>query len=1211
MPRALIALAALLAALAATPAQAGPARYDKENRSFRFTYTFVDLPSSGFLTTSGATLRKPTDAQQQSVRELVGAVSDVMFQATEGRARIGSLDYVDTIKDADLVISLTGQPASAGFSARPGFGTVGQIALYYQTLVPEIRQDVINTAVHEVFHYLFGLADEYNFPGGCPSPGGRPGCIMDNYLTGARGYMGRLCQPGEHNAQPDQIRSCQEIVDEFFRLQGVEKSAVTDPTSQPFTPDPRVTVVQSALGEVRNKVVREKRLNASGLASFARTTLEKLIAEFNQNARVPLTMDRKGIADAVRLIVKAGSLVPIEPTAGLGPAALELLVQKARQLGEKFLQDAAKRRPDDRYRAIRGELRRYVGELVRDGKIDADAFGSGPQAVLVERLARQEARDPEILQVDRLAQTGAASLELDRRMAEWIVQILDEQGAPGTRSNLAFLRGFDERNRALLVPGRNADELFGRRRSRFITPSARAEWARTVLTQGGVFPYDELRDRGFGDFARLIDRERIVLDTPDFAAVGGRSARPRGPRIERPLAAPADAAEQGERNNVIVTEFLNTIFDEIERNRLENVAILVPPDGLPSSVQDTLRIFGGKLNGSYDLRLDLVLVGSAPVSAELRHLAMRSHGSVLTIADVDEIGAIAQRLRNEQSDGAWIVIPQQGTFPSLVQRPEASDLATLRAWGENDLKTVQTALDALEPKLLALYDQRVTDDVKRRLDTAVNLERSLDDILGRLDAVLRSPELGRGDQANKDRRNLAYMQLIAEAHAILDRSVSGMRSILDTPAADDVSSDLRGLVEALLKDEALGPALRLPSGLIRLHEKALEAALKLSGDNLPIYSRTDRTELERLRRNGEAIGIGPGHAVLDNLAPPGGNLIRLARFYTGGEAVECVIGLSRPLPAYLRPGSNRLEAQDCSRSLRLYSDQGSLVDDGTLLRFDEARSSDTLLVYTAQGPDRSLPPGWYTPVFVLEKETLGQLNGPARPDAQGQARPGLQRDELNFTFSVASDRPNTRLIARLVEPADDPDEGTVHRLEGHAIVEVEVLSRSPVRGAKVVGFYQKIAPGDAASEILPQEVIFYDNGPASPVLRPAQGRRPEVRDRIADDGIYTGAIPLAAFNDAGAEIRVFIQAESNAGSRYRELESLSLIEPPPAAVSTVETAVTPPPASTLSGRREATKAAVAEADRLRDAQRHRDTEAAEGPVPHFQRATSLHFRVDP
>ncbi|MGP0065275.1 MAG: hypothetical protein ACLQGP_16945, partial [Isosphaeraceae bacterium] len=132
----------------------GPASYDKESKSFRFKYTFANLPA-GVQSVVGAIDVKPSQDQEATVRGLVSLVSEVLNQVTQGRGKIGSADYVDDIKDADLVVSLVGAPSSPGWSTMKGSdGKPGQMVLYYQTLATTTKQDVVFTAAHEMCHYL-------------------------------------------------------------------------------------------------------------------------------------------------------------------------------------------------------------------------------------------------------------------------------------------------------------------------------------------------------------------------------------------------------------------------------------------------------------------------------------------------------------------------------------------------------------------------------------------------------------------------------------------------------------------------------------------------------------------------------------------------------------------------------------------------------------------------------------------------------------------------------------------------------------------------------------------------------------------------------------------------------------------------------------------------------------------------------------------------
>ena len=167
-------------------------------------------------------------------------MSRVIEQITNGMAKIGTLDYVENVRDADLIISLTGQPSSAGWAHLGAIeGNPGRIALYYRTLEPQIEQDVVLTVAHELGHYLFGLDDMYDrskYPNGCPVGLDKPGSLMDNFLSGARGWMGRLDNADEWRAairrgmeSRSQGKSSQEIVDEFFRSRGVDPSSTTPP----------------------------------------------------------------------------------------------------------------------------------------------------------------------------------------------------------------------------------------------------------------------------------------------------------------------------------------------------------------------------------------------------------------------------------------------------------------------------------------------------------------------------------------------------------------------------------------------------------------------------------------------------------------------------------------------------------------------------------------------------------------------------------------------------------------------------------------------------------------------------------------------------------------------------------------------------------------------------------------------------------------------
>jgi hypothetical protein len=420
--------------LIAGMALAGPASYDKESKSFRFRYTFANLPS-GVQSVVGGVDVKPTPEQESTVRGLVGLVSDVLNQVTQGRGKIGSADYVDDIKDADLVVSLTGAPSSPGWSTMKGSdGNPGQMVLYYQTLATTTKQDVVFTAAHEMCHYLFGLADEYNygnFPNGCPPQPG-PGCLMDNYRPGMRGFMGKLCETN-HNSQNTQVKSCKALVDDYFAAHGV---TAIDPNITPFVPDDRPTVIASAISQTRAEAAKKSQSRSSGslgstlstgLRTFASKTLKTLIDQFNQNNGNKLIFTPAQLRTAVDLISKAGAVLPALRPAGLSPENFAKIKAQAEAIGASP-EIKTKKTDSARFTAIKSRLRAYVRQLVKTDPGNA-GLDATEQTVLIDRLAREESRNDDQKKLDRLVSVTNVQAELDLVTAENIITVLDELSA--------------------------------------------------------------------------------------------------------------------------------------------------------------------------------------------------------------------------------------------------------------------------------------------------------------------------------------------------------------------------------------------------------------------------------------------------------------------------------------------------------------------------------------------------------------------------------------------------------------------------------------------------------------------------------------------------------------------------------------------------------------------------------------------------------------
>ena len=164
--RLLFCAQAFALALTAGSSVAGPTKYDPKTRTFNLNYTYAALPSFGMppdQIEQLGTPQKATTEQDAKVRALHQAVSLILEEVTDKRARIGSLEYVDSVKKADVIISLTGVMERAGWAV-PGAieGRPGQIGLYYQYLAQRTQEEVANTVGHEMCHYLFALPDEYS-----------------------------------------------------------------------------------------------------------------------------------------------------------------------------------------------------------------------------------------------------------------------------------------------------------------------------------------------------------------------------------------------------------------------------------------------------------------------------------------------------------------------------------------------------------------------------------------------------------------------------------------------------------------------------------------------------------------------------------------------------------------------------------------------------------------------------------------------------------------------------------------------------------------------------------------------------------------------------------------------------------------------------------------------------------------------------------------
>ena len=1131
-----------LCEFASSTALGGPATYDKSSKSFRFTYTFAALPG-GVPGSVVGQVQKPRPDQEAVVKGLVGKVSDVLYQVTDGRAKIGQLDYVDDIKNADLVISLTGRPASPGWATQRAIGgKPGQIVLYYESLSAKGNvQDVVYTAAHEICHYVFGLADEYdpaNFPGGCPPTQGA-GCLMDNYNSGARGYLGRLCISADHNHRPTQQPSCKEIVDRFFDAQGVVPETPSSMASMfpgaggasTLGPDPRTPVITSAIAKVKAK--REQDLEAgrtstSGLRRFAQPLLKDLVQDFNRDNPAKIILG--GVEGQVldRIVNASLSILPPKPTE-LPEAAFQRVRAEAERLGTQF---QGTERESTRKSAIQRALLAFIKQVVEQYRVDR-GFSPSDQRDMAEALAADVARSPEDRQRDQLLAITRTATQLNIDIAEDVIRILDAQGEPGVPIRRARLEDLKAAlSSEFGIVGRDSTQ-FGLRRTRIIAPEP-IGGDFPILTQGGVYSYDMIRDESIVQFSRLIDRSRIQLISP-VASGGGAGSLALQARIEQPFGTLQASGPATPSAPVDIQDVLADTIEQINRDRLENIIILVPPGGLPSSVARAIpRIRSEFGAGLRSIRLDLVLVGAVDIAAEIRDAVVDSRGSVLTITDGDEIGAIAQRLKNEQSSGSWVIVPTPGTFKpdaavvaqaTDAMAPQTDDLikalekyqrAAIERSPDPGAPQTDRLIKQLEAKLAAVKrgpepEATQTDQLIQALEVVKVYVASLGKFqffgLVPADQIDPNVEAKRGEAVATLNELIRTLKVLREKSNSMPSNGDRSGQIPGAVGKDDRDQLLRGIEQAKV---ALSHAQRL-SAQARGSTNPDPTAQILKDlsqliDTTPKGSKADQAKDKQLppkvKSAAEALGT---------------DFRNVAKLLSDYEQIleKARVDAKEDVPIFRRIDREAIQAGRLSLDLAGIEAQTGL---NTFARVSKPAHGERLARFYAEGNSRfelilglsrALPLGEdgksTVPRMVLVNDENVPVAGnsgieldaaastPAllvwrtddlQPLPEGWYTPivtfeaevykSLTDQRVNYTFSVGSSRPNVQVIPGLVQGADSASSGTLNRSDGPAVVEVQVSAGSAVLGANIGGFYQPIP--NNSDDIPFRAVSFRDDG---------------------------------------------------------------------------------------------------------------------------------------
>lgn len=695
-------LAFLALLIAAAAAQAGPARYDPATRSVRIAYTFAEIPSFGMTAEQLQALgsrQNPTEDQEAYIRALIKDAGTVLHDVTGGRANIAPLDYVDNVKDADMVITLTTDPGRGGWAM---LGTIegrpGQIGLYYKVLKKTPREQSALTVAHELAHYLFALPDEYASGGGrgvCPrvNPQG-PGCLMDNYFQRG-GHYGRFCDDDHNASAPSPAtlihghkadESCQYWVDRFFQLRSSSSAEPSDPSKveiatirpdQPFTGRFRALMNAATIfarGEIdRLDIGKSRRTLDPGASELRR--VRRIAGKFldeqirflrNDLDFIKPTGDQ--VKTALEIVARNAFTNPaggaIEATAYLGKGMIERLRVKAREIAaSKELSASAPRtelllagttneterelkKLQPAISAVKRELLAYLRGSELNYKIGSspgpDTLGPEEQRI-IEAIAREAVLGTaDTSEFGLLSEAAKLHMGLSAVTARNLVDISTFLDIPGAESRLDELRGYDERLSRFALPGKTFSG-FGRRKTLIAAPAPLDPRNDTVrIDAGGGMPYDRIRRLAVSQLTRLIDRERVEV-------------------VDQMLLDPLSASDGGDRFQAM-NRMVAHLSTETRQNRVENIIIISPPGGLPRELSDELESLRKRIQKNGDVRLDVIEMFSGSLPLRLRDQVHVSGGSVQFVSDIDELGATAQRLKNDISAGSWVSAPEFGVI---------------------------------------------------------------------------------------------------------------------------------------------------------------------------------------------------------------------------------------------------------------------------------------------------------------------------------------------------------------------------------------------------------------------------------------------------------------------------------------------------------------------------------------------------------------------
>ncbi len=673
-----IAPLVVLGLLAWNPrAAAGPGTYDPATRTFNLTYTYAVVPSAGMMGSQLEQLgqvQPATQDQDAKIRAYFAAVSDKLWQASGQRGKIGALNCVNNVKQADIIISPTGKIGRGGYATPGGFeDRQGHLVISYEDLTVSGKDiDAQLTIFHELCHYLFALPDEYRDgeqAGLCPIQNGSgPGCLMDNYwFDGPRhGWYGRFCN-GDHNAQaplPGTVitgqtpqQTCQQLIDLFFQSHLKGSAAANPPPDagasaggagagtsgtsggvQPTPDDPFTGIFDSlvnATGSFLRNLIQDSKdagktaPSAGSLRSRAEKFLRNQVAFGRQTATMNSpTPDQ--IKRGVEIALKTALTSRLSAPQRFSKPFVDQLTQKAREIAAKELGKPGNASlTASSLTASAAARTRATTTLQRRIETELTTFARGALGLTDRNLSSdQRAFSPEekayIKQVSTDASTQANAEDnspLGQYIAAAKVHIRISQ--------LIARMSLDTRDE-LGVPGtdimRDLLSDYERQLLKYALPGKTYSGfglRRTVIfapmpadPQDDYFPLQATPSYTYALFRQLIIAEIRSLITRERILLVPEDMTPGDPD-------PAGKVKNldGKHRMHLVRQQITFLTDQVRRNRFDNIIWINPAGGLPEDLGDELESLRKRMALNPDVRLDIISVDTGSVPERLIDLS--------------------------------------------------------------------------------------------------------------------------------------------------------------------------------------------------------------------------------------------------------------------------------------------------------------------------------------------------------------------------------------------------------------------------------------------------------------------------------------------------------------------------------------------------------------------------------------------------------------